>query len=141
MPKGRPKGSKNKPKEVVEKKRGRPIGSTNAPKVTLPPTADYMIEPIYGFQEVMKAFGEHSYMNHCNTVDMQLKPDDITKAIEKYHTGFAQMPRRVLLHERNKHLLPYLYAQVPDLEVGLVLNTALWEINLQIPYKKEDEIS
>ena len=72
---------------------------------------------------------------------MQLKPDDITKAIEKYHAGFSQMPRRVLLHERNKHLLPYLYAQVPDLEVGLVLNTALWEINLQIPHKKEDEIS
>jgi len=141
MPKGRPKGSKNKLKEVVvEKKRGRPAGSKSAPKVILPPTMEGIVEPIYGFQEVSKAFGELAYMVHCNIPDMALQPNDMTKAVEKYHEGFSQMPKRVVLHERNTHLLPYLYVHVPDLEVGLVRSTALWEIKLQVPYKKDGEI-
>ena len=57
MPKGRPKGSKNKPKEVIPepdtKKRGRPSGSKN---IVLPPKAEGTMEPIIGFQEVMQAF-------------------------------------------------------------------------------------
>ena len=138
MPKGRPKGSKNKPKEVVvETKRGRPAGSKNAPKVILPPTAESTVEPIYGFQEVMRAFGELPYMVHCNIPNMALQPDDMTKAVERYHKGFLQMPKRVILHERNKHLLPYLYAHVPDLEAGLTVSTAIWEIKLQIPKEGE----
>ena len=108
MPKGRPKGSKNKPKEV-EKKRGRPEGSKNAPKVILPPTAESTVEPILGFQAVMRAFGEQSYIMHSNIADMKLNPDDMTMAIERYHLKFAQMPKRIILHERNAHLLPYLY--------------------------------
>ena len=138
MPKGRPKGSKNKAKEVItEKKRGRPTGSKNAPKVILPPTAESTVEPIHGFQEVMRAFGEQSYIMHSNIADMKLNPDDMTMAIERYHLKFAQMPKRIILHERNAHLLPYLYAHVPDLEAGLTVSTAIWEIKLQTP--KEDE--
>ena len=58
MPKGRPKGSKNKPKEVVaEKKRGRPVGSKNTPKVVLPPKAEGTQAPIIGCQSVSNAFG------------------------------------------------------------------------------------
>ena len=136
MPKGRPKGSKNKPKEV-EKKRGRPEGSKHAPKVILPPTAESTVEPILGFQAVMRASGEQSYIMHSNIADMKLNPDDMTMAIERYHLKFAQMPKRVILHERNAHLLPYLYAHVPDLEAGLTVSTAIWEIKLQTP--KEDE--
>ena len=136
---GRPKGSKNKPKEVIaEKKRGRPAGSKNTPKVELPPTAEPTIAPIYGFQEAMRAFGDEGYMVYCNIPDMQLSPDDMAKAVERYHVSFGQMPKRMLLHERNNHLLPYLYAQVGDAEVALVKNTALWEINLQVPHIQKD---
>tara|TARA_R110002020_G_scaffold461438_1_gene680373 strand:- start:276 stop:692 length:417 start_codon:yes stop_codon:yes gene_type:complete len=138
MPKGRPKGSKNKPKEVIaEKKRGRPAGSKNTPKVILPPTAESTVEPIHGFQDVMRAFGEQPYMAYCNIPDMELKPDDMPKAVERYHTKFAQLPKRIILHERNEHLLPYLYAHVPELEAGLTRSTAIWEMKLQIPREGE----
>ena len=139
MPKGRPKGSKNKPKEVVvEKKRGRPTGSKNTPKVILPPTAESTVEPMYGFQEVMKAFGTKlSYMVHCNIPDMQLTPSDMTNAVQRYNEGYLQMPKRAILHERNAHLLPYLYAQVPDMEVGLTRSTAIWELKFQVPEESE----
>ena len=134
MPKGRPKGSKNKPKEViVETKRGRPAGNKNAPKVILPPTAESTVEPIRGFQEVMQAFGERGYSVYCNIPDMELKPDDMPKAIEQYHERFSVLPKRIILHERNQHLLPYLYAHVPDVEMGLTRTTAIWEMKLQVP--------
>lgn len=134
MPKGRPKGSKNKPKEVVaEKKRGRPAGSKNTPKVVLPPKAEGTVEPIHGFQEVTKAFGLTEYLNYANIPDMELKPDDMGKAVERYHERFSTLPKRVVIHERNEHLLPYLYSHVPDIEAGLVLSTAIWEMKFQIP--------
>ena len=133
MRKGRPKGSKNKPKEVVaEKKRGRPVGSKNTPKVVLPPKAEGTQEPIIGFQSVTNAFGGRGYSIYCNIPDMELKPDDMPKAVKRYHTRYAVLPKRIIIHERNKHLLPYLYAQVPDIEVGLA-NAAIWELKFQIP--------
>jgi len=131
---GRPKGSKNKPKEPQidpnAKKRGRPVGSKN---VVLPPKAEGTIEPIHGFQEVMKAFGLTEYMNYANIPDMELKPDDMEKAVERYHERFSTLPKRVVIHERNEHLLPYLYSHVPDIEAGLVLSTAIWEMKFQKP--------
>ena len=133
MPKGRPKGSKNKPKEEPKKKRGRPTGSTNAPKVILPPQAESEVEPIYGYQEVTRAFGFNGYLVHCNIPEMALSPSDMVNAVEKYHARFEQLPKRVILHERNKHLLPFLYAQVPDMEAGLTTSTAIWEMKLQLP--------
>ena len=132
---GRPKGSKNNPKEV-EKKRGRPVGSKNTPKVQVPPIAEPTIAPIYGFQNAMKTFGDGGYMVYCNIPDMQLNPDDMIKAVEQYHVEFGQMPTRMILHKRNNHLLPYLYAQVGDVEVALIESTALWEIKLQVPQIK-----
>jgi len=71
---GRPKGSKNKPKPEVlpEKKRGRPVGSKNT---ILPPTAEGTVEPIHGFQEVVKAFGYEQYINYANIPEMELKPE------------------------------------------------------------------
>jgi hypothetical protein len=133
MPKGRPKGSKNKPKEVTPepdtKKRGRPSGSKN---IVLPPKAEGTVEPIVGFQNVTHAFGERGYAIYCNIPDMELKPDDMPKAVEGYHARYSVLPQRIIIHERNKHLLPYLYAQIPDVEVGLA-NAAIWELKLQVP--------
>ena len=139
MPKGRPKGSKNKSeKEKVEEKvakpgRGRSTGSKNLPKAPLPPTVDKVPEPIRGFQEVTKSFGEKSYISHVNIPKMELLPDDMLKAIEKYQNKFNINPKRIILNERNEKLLPYLYAQIPGLECGLAGGTALWEIKLQVP--------
>ena len=134
MPKGRPKGSKNKTKEIIPeldtKKRGRPSGSKN---IILPPKAEGTQEPIIGFQEVMHAFGERGYSIYCNVPDMELKPGDIPKAIEQSHERFSVLPKRIILHERNQHLLPYLYVHVPDVEAGLTRNTAIWEMKLQVP--------
>ena len=134
MPKGRPKGSKNKTKEIIQeldtKKRGRPSGSKN---IILPPKAEGTQEPIIGFQEVMHAFGERGYSIYCNVPDMELKPGDMPKAIEQYHERFSVLPKRIILHERNQHLLPYLYVHVPDVEAGLTRNTAIWEMKLQVP--------
>ena len=134
MPKGRPKGSKNKTKEIIPeldtKKRGRPSGSKN---IILPPKAEGTQEPIIGFQEVMHAFGERGYSIYCNVPDMELKPGDMPKAIEQYHERFSVLPKRIILHERNQHLLPYLYVHVPDVEAGLTRNTAIWEMKLQVP--------
>ena len=139
MPKGRPKGSKNKSVEekIIEKEakpgRGRPAGSKNLPKAPLPPTVDKVPEPIRGFQEVMRAFGDKGYISLINIPKMELLPDDMVKAIEKYQTKFNTEPKCVILNERNEKLLPYLYAQIPDLECGLAGGTALWEIKLQVP--------
>ena len=134
MPRGRPVGSKNKSKEIKvepeKKKLGRPTGSKNA---ILPPKAEGTVEPIYGFQEVVKAFGYGEYINYANIPDMELKPDDMAKAVERYHERFSLLPTRVVIHERNEHLLPYLYSHVPDIEAGLVLSTAIWEMKFQIP--------
>ena len=91
------------------------------------------MEPIIGFQRVMQTFGELSYSIYSNILDMELKPDDMSKAIEQYHKRFAVLPKRIILHERNQHLLPYLYAHVPDVEMGLTRTTAIWEMKLQIP--------
>ena len=138
MPKGRPKGSKNKPKEVIPepdtKKRGRPSGSKN---IVLPPKAEGTMEPIIGFQRVMQTFGELSYSIYSNILDMELKPDDMSKAIEQYHKRFAVLPKRIILHERNQYLLPYLYVHVPDVEMGLTRTTAIWEMKLQVPKENE----
>ena len=157
MPRGRPKGSKNKVKaqtvevistkrgrspgsknKVVEPiatveaptkqpKRGRPLGSVNVPK------ADYVPEPIRGFQEVIAAFGMKGYFSYCNIPKMELLPEDMEKAVAKFRNSFSKVPTRAILHYNNEKLLPYLYAQVPNLECGLVPSTATWEIKFQYP--------
>lgn len=137
MPRGRPKGSKNKVKaQTVEvttdttkasTKRGRPVGSINVPKV------DHVPEPIRGFQEVMAAFGLKAYLNYSNVPKMELLPEDMAKAIEKYHNKFHVIPTRAILNYKNEKLLPYLHAQISDIDCGLVPSTATWEIKFQYP--------
>jgi hypothetical protein len=158
MPQGRPKGSKNKIKtqevEVITTKRGRPPGSKNKNTVVEPtttvetptkqkrgrplgsinvPKASYVPEPIRGFQEVMVAFGAKGYFIYCNTAKMELLPEDMEKAVEKFRNAFSQMPIRAILNFHNEKLLPYLYAQVPNLECGIAGGTATWEIKFQVP--------
>jgi hypothetical protein len=178
---GRPKGSKNKAKEVItEKKRGRPVGSTNKTKVvatkpeaipsatvedtlmgvsitkksnrgrpigskntTQPdvPSVAYTLEPIRGFMEIMKKFGDKGYMIYqVSATSMDLTAEDMPKAVQRYKDAYGQLPKLVILHERNEKLLPYLNAQVPNIVVGLTMGgTALWEIKLQVPHKKDGE--
>lgn len=156
MPRGRPKGSKNKIKtqtvEVATKKRGRPSGSKNKTTVVEPtitaevstkrgrpvgsinvPKVDHVPEPIRGFQEVMAAFGLKAYLNYSNIIKMELLPEDMGKAIEKYQNKFHVIPTRAILNYKNEKLLPYLYAQAPEIDCGLVLSTATWEIKFQYP--------
>ena len=155
MPRGRPKGSKNKVKtqtiEVTTPKRGRPPGSKNkvapAPSVETPTKrgrgrpvgsinvlkADHVPEPIRGFSEVMTAFGKKGYLSYCNIPKMELLPEDMEKAVEKFHNSFSTIPLRAILNYNNEKLLPYLYAQVPDIECGLTPSTATWEIKFQVP--------
>jgi len=176
MPRGRPKGSKNKSKQEkivqdvpVAKKRGRPAGSTNKSKVTpehkrpvdntnkpkesapvkrrgrpvgsknIPqpdvPKVTYTVEPIRGFMEIMSRWGDRGYMVYqVSSTSMELKAEDMPKAVQKYADHFGKLPTRAILHERNEKLLPYLNAQAPDIEIGLVMGgTALWEMQLQVP--------
>ena len=156
MPRGRPKGSKNKIKtqtvEVATKKRGRPSGSKNKTTAVEPtitaeastkrgrpvgsinvPKVDHVPEPIRGFQEVMAAFGLKAYLNYSNIIKMELLPEDMEKAVEKYRNKFHVMPTRAILNYKNEKLLPYLHAQISDIDCGLVPSTATWEIKFQYP--------
>lgn len=158
MPRGRPKGSKNKiktqPVEVTTAHQGRPPGSKNKETVAEPtttvktptkrgrgrplgsvnvPKANYVPEPIRGFQEVIAIFGMKGYISYSNILSMELLPEDMEKAVEKFHNAFSVMPIRAILNYNNEKLLPYLYAQVPNLECGLVPGTATWEIKFQVP--------
>ena len=165
MPRGRPKGSTNKPKNVTDQKvesatpkQGRPLGSKNktvtevaTPNATtpakrgrgrpagsvsipMPPRVNDFPEPIRGFQEVTAAFGEKKYTVYCNTVAMEILPQDIEKAVEKYHNKFNQLPKRIILGKNSEKLLPFLHAQIPDLECGITEGgTATWELQFQVP--------
>jgi len=153
---GRPVGSHNKTKAVAQKpkvvpsvptppitldvpvpktsKRGRPIGAKNIPQPDVPKVA-YTLEPIRGFMEIMQKFGDKGYMVYqVSATSMELQAEDMPKAVQKYMDSFGKLPTRVILHERNEKLLPYLNAEVPDVTVGLVTGgTSLWEMRLQVP--------
>jgi len=174
MPRGRPKGSKNKSNNIstpiavtdASKQRGRPPGSKNKAKVVVPPPsvptpvkrgrgrpaasvttpslprAENFPEPLRGFQAVMAVFNpkpaegmiDKGYLIYTCMPKMNLLPEDMAKAIEKYQTIFAQLPTRVILNQNNEKLLPFLHAQLPDLQCGLTLGgAAMWEIKFQIP--------
>jgi len=168
---GRPVGSTNKPKESTIVKRGRPAGNHTKPKVavkavktaptkpttldTLAPTTsrrkqpitprnttqldlpkvEYTLEPILGFKEIIKKFGDKGYMVYqVSNKSMELKAEDMAKAIQKYKDKYRQLPTRAILNEHNEKLLPYLNAEVPNIEIGLAVGgTASWEIQLQVP--------
>jgi len=135
---GRPRGSKNKPKEIIEveptKKRGRPVGSKTVHQTDIP-KVEYTLEPIRNFMEIMKTFGDKGYMIYqVSATSMELKAEDMPKAVQKYVELYGVLPTRVILHERNEKLLPYLNAEVPNIEAGLVIGgTALWELQFQAP--------
>ena len=73
------------------------------------------------------------YISYSNILSMELLPEDMEKVVEKFHNAFSVMPIRAILNYNNEKLLPYLYAQVPNLECGLVPGTATWEIKFQVP--------
>jgi len=135
MPKGRPKGSKNKPKEVPKKTRGRPVGSKNTPQPDDVPKIDYTIEIIHGFSNILQKWGDKGYMIYqVSTTSMELKAEDMPNAVQKYVDRCGTLPTRAVLHKRNEKLLPYLNAQAPNIEICLTVGgTALWEIQFQIP--------
>ena len=68
-----------------------------------------------------------------NVPKMELLPEDMAKAIEKYHNKFHVISTRAILNYKNEKLLPYLYAQAPEIDCGLVPSTATWEIKFQYP--------
>jgi len=153
---GRPVGSTNKTKVVAQKpevipsvptepttigtpipkkpNRGRPVGSKNTHQPDIPKVA-YTLEPIRGFMEIMQKFGNKGYMVYqVSATSMELQAEDMPKAVQKYMDSFGKLPTRVILHERNEKLLPYLNAEVPNVTVGLVTGgTSLWEMRLQVP--------
>ena len=149
---GRPAGSKNKskvtpvkhkqpvdktdkPKESVPvKKRGRPVGAKNIPQPDVP-KVPYTMEPIRGFRAIMDKFGNKGYtIYQVSATSMELQAEDMPKAVQKYVNHCGKLPTRAILHQRNEKLLPYLNAQAPDMEIGLVMGgTALWEMKLQVP--------
>jgi len=153
---GRPVGSHNKAKAVAQKpkvvpsvptepttldvpvpktsKRGRPVGSKNIPQPDVP-KVEYTLEPIRGFRAIMDKFGNKGYtIYQVSATSMELKAEDMPKAVQKYVDNCGKLPTRAILHERNEKLLPYLNAEAPDIEVGLVTGgTALWEIEFQVP--------
>ena len=153
---GRPVGSSNKAKAVAQKpkvvpsapvedtpmgvpipkkpNRGRPVGSKNTHQPDIPKVA-YTLEPIRGFMEIMQKFGNKGYMVYqVSATSMELQAEDMPKAVQKYMDSFGKLPTRVILHERNEKLLPYLNAEVPNVTVGLVTGgTSLWEMRLQVP--------
>jgi len=153
---GRPVGSSNKAKAVAQKpkvvpsapvedtpmgvpipkkpNRGRPVGSKNTPQPDVPRVA-YTLEPIHGFMEIMKEHGDKGYMIYqVSATSMELTAEDMPKAVQKYKDAYGQLPKLVVLHERNEKLLPYLNAQVPNIVIGLTMGgTAMWEMKLQAP--------
>ena len=153
---GRPVGSSNKAKAVAQKpkvvssapvedtpmgvpipkkpNRGRPVGSKNTPQSDVPRVA-YTLEPIRSFMEIMTKWGGLGYMVYqVSATSMELQAEDMPKAVQKYVNHCGKLPTRAILHERNEKLLPYLNAQAPDMEIGLVMGgTALWEMKLQVP--------
>ena len=156
----KPISNTNKSKESSPIKRGRPVGSHNKPKAitTKPitnmpkheqqvnskndqqsdtPKVEYTLEPIRGNIEITKEFGFQSYMIYqVSKVSMELKAEDMPKAVQKYKDSYNELPTRAILHEHNEKLLPYLHAQAPGIAIGLTMGgTALWEIQFQIPVK------
>ena len=152
---GRPVGSTNKTAPVIPEvipsapvedapmgvpipkkpSRGRPVGSKNTPQPDVP-RVTYTLEPIRGFMDIMKEFGaDKGFMVYqVSHKSMELKAEDMPAAVQKYKDAYGKLPVRIILHERNEKLLPYLNAQVPNIVVGLVMGgTALWEIKLQAP--------
>ena len=83
----------------------------------------------------MDKFGNKGYtIYQVSATSMELKAEDMPKAVQKYVDHYDTLPTRAILHERNEKLLPYLTAQVPNIEVGLTVGgTALWEILFQVP--------
>lgn len=115
--------------------RGRPVGSKNTPQPDVP-RVTYTLEPIHGFMDIMKEFGaDKGFMVYqVSHRSMELNAEDMPKAVQKYKDAYGKLPIRVILHERNEKLLPYLHAQVPNIIVGLTMGgTALWEMKLQAP--------
>ena len=153
---GRPVGSHNKTKAVAQKpkvvpsvptepttldvpvpktsKRGRPVGAKNIPQPDVP-KVPYTMEPIRGFRAIMDKFGNKGYtIYQVSATSMELQTEDMPKAVQKYKDAYGQLPKLVVLHERNEKLLPYLNAQVPNIVIGLTMGgTAMWEMKLQAP--------
>jgi len=153
---GRPVGSSNKTKAVAQKpevvpsapvedtpmgvpipkkpNRGRPVGSKNIHQPDIP-KVDYALEPIRGFTEIMKEFGDKGYtIYQVSATSMELTAEDMPKAVQKYVDHCGKLPTRAILNERNEKLLPYLNAAAPDITIGLTKGgTALWEIQFQTP--------
>jgi len=153
---GRPVGSSTKAKAVAQKpevipsapvedtpmgisipqkpNRGRPVVSKNTSQPDVP-SVSYTMEPIRGFMEIMKKWGDLGYMIYqISATSMELQAEDMPKAVQKYVNHWGKLPTRAILNEHNEKLIPYLNAAVPDIEIGLTKGgTALWEIQLQVP--------
>ena len=114
--------------------RGRPVGSKNTTQPDVPSVA-YTLEPIRGFMEITKKTVDKGYMIYqVSATSMELTAEDMPKAVQKYKDAYGQLPKLVVLHERNEKLIPYLNAAVPDIEIGLTMGgTALWEVKLLTP--------
>ena len=131
--KGRPKGSKNKVKEqqiVIEEKHskgrpiGRPIGSKNK-KNFVPSDTDEMtldMQLIWGHLGT----GSKTYINLKK--NLELHKEDIPIFAKDYKKSFKRSPGYVVINPRNKHLIPYLKEEFPNIGVGGCMGCALWEL-------------
>ena len=133
---GRPKGSKNKPKEkkveasIIEespviKKRGRPLGRKNKSFKGIPK------QETQGDLN-LKLVWEHlntGYINYINlTKNLELHKEDIPIFADDYRKRFKQNPRYTVINGRNEHLIPYIQKEFPDIGVGYLSGVALWEL-------------
>jgi len=137
---GRPKGSKNKPKtynhesiqkikatvpeeSTIVKKRGRPL--TEDKKNFIPIDSDEITLDMSIISKHMET-GAKNYINL--TKNLELHPSDIPIFASSYTKSYNHSPGYVIINPRNYHLISHIKKEFPDIGVGYCKGTALWEL-------------
>ena len=109
---------------TTEKRKGRPKGSKNK-KNFVPSDTDEMtldMQLIWGHLGT----GSKTYINLKK--NLELHKEDIPIFAKDYKKSFKRSPGYVVINPRNKHLIPYLKEEFPNIGVGGCMGCALWEL-------------
>ena len=130
---GRPKGSKNKPKEEsientvvgevpIIKQRGRPTGKKNKSSTAILVQGELDLRIIWEHLHT----GFTNYINLKN--NLELHKEDIPIFADTYRKRFRKNPAYTVINPRNQHLIPYIQKEFPDIGIGYMGGVSLWEL-------------
>ena len=98
----------------------------NSKKQTLTPASEVTINLDMNIVWEHLHTGFKNYINY--TKNLELHKEDIPIFASDYKKTFKKSPNYVVIHPKNKHLIPYILKEFPDIGVGGASSVALWEL-------------